>query len=140
MKKIECREVFGVSYWKIPWKYDLCSAYEYRNTAFARINTVVKTKWYEIDRDSIVIFENYAWDGPSGPTLDTSNAMRGSLIHDALYQAIRSGDLQMKHRKTADRIFRQILKEDGMSFIRRTLWYWCVRGFGQEHARPPDPD
>ena len=35
MEKIECREVFDISYWKIPWKYDSCSAYAYKNTAFA---------------------------------------------------------------------------------------------------------
>ena len=136
MEKIECREVCGISYWKIPWKYELCSTYEYESAFFAKFNTAAKTEWYEIDQDSIVISENYAWDGPSGPTLDTSNAMRGSLIHDALYQAIRTGDLLMKHRKIADKIFRQVLKEDGMNVFRRNLWYWCVRRFGAKHAKP----
>ncbi len=138
MEKIECREVYGISYWKIPWKYELCSTYDYESPAFAKFDANVKKEWYEIGQDSMVISENYAWDGPSGPTLDTSNAMRGSLIHDALYQAIRTGDLLMKHRKIADKIFRQVLKEDGMNLIRRNLWYWCVRRFGEKHARPPD--
>ncbi len=31
----------------------------------------------------------YAWDGPSGPTIDTRDFMRGSLVHDALYQLMR---------------------------------------------------
>ena len=27
------------------------------------------------------IRKGYAWDGPSGPTIDTKNFMRGSLVH-----------------------------------------------------------
>ena len=32
----------------------------------------------------LIIKKGYAWDGPSGPTIDTPNFMRGSLVHDAL--------------------------------------------------------
>ena len=37
----------------------------------------------------LTIRTGYAWDGPSGPTIDTKTFMRGSLEHDALYQLIR---------------------------------------------------
>ena len=37
----------------------------------------------------LTIQPGYAWDGPSGPTWDTPDFMRGSLVHDALYQLIR---------------------------------------------------
>ena len=30
------------------------------------------------------IADGYAWDGPSGPAIDTKNFMRGSLVHDVL--------------------------------------------------------
>jgi len=35
---------------------------------------------------SLCIREGYSWDGPSGPAIDTVDFMRGSLVHDALYQ------------------------------------------------------
>ena len=35
------------------------------------------------------IAAGYAWDGASGPTIDTRNSMIASLVHDALYQLIR---------------------------------------------------
>ncbi|MGH7536144.1 MAG: DUF1353 domain-containing protein, partial [Gemmatimonadales bacterium] len=37
-------------------------------------------------RGYLTVKEGYAWDGPSGPTVDTKDFMRGSLVHDALYQ------------------------------------------------------
>lgn len=67
----------------------------------------------------------YAWDGPSGPTVDTSNFMRGSLVHDALYQLMRSRELDVGWRETADKELVRICGEDGMSGIRR---WWVYRG------------
>jgi hypothetical protein len=51
-----------------------------------------KTKYLEIrDGGLLVILSGYAWDGASGPTIDTDSTMRGSLVHDALYQLMRQG-------------------------------------------------
>lgn len=81
----------------------------------------------------------YRWDGPSGPTIDTRNAMLASLVHDGLYQAIREGwlDQAKKVRKRADKEFRRILKKEGMIFWRRWLWYWGVRLFAANAAKKP---
>lgn len=78
----------------------------------------------------------YRWDGPSGPTLDTSNFMRGALVHDALYQFMREGDLPMSYRKQADQILRRICLEDGMSRIRAAYVYYALRMGGASHAKP----
>lgn len=70
----------------------------------------------------------YAWDGPSGPTIDTLNFMRGSLVHDALYQLIREGHLdEGKHREPADRLLQKMCIEDGMSKLRAWWVYHGVR-------------
>jgi len=46
--------------------------------------------YLKLDGDGQFEFsKGYAWDGPSGSTVDTLNFMRGSLVHDALYQLIR---------------------------------------------------
>jgi hypothetical protein len=81
--------------------------------------------------------EYYAWDGPSGPTLDTKNFMRGSLAHDALYQLMRLSALDnKKYRKSADKILRDICREDGMCSFRAWYVYWGVRIFAQASAHP----
>jgi Protein of unknown function (DUF1353) len=81
--------------------------------------------------------KTYAWDGPSGPTIDTKDFMRGSLVHDALYQLMRLQSLDYeKYRKRADEILRGICLEDGMSKFRAWYVYQAVRIFAGGAARP----
>jgi hypothetical protein len=44
----------------------------------------------------MVIRAGYGWDGPSGPTIDSSFTMQGSLVHDAGYDLIRANLLTMQ--------------------------------------------
>lgn len=86
------------------------------------------------------IKSGYAWDGPSGPTIDTVNFMRGSLVHDALYQLMRERQLNTAtHREKADRLLQKHCKEDGMTSIRAWWVYQGVR-FGGGPAADPDLD
>ncbi|MGD0353462.1 MAG: hypothetical protein ABSB38_08230 [Dehalococcoidia bacterium] len=79
----------------------------------------------------------YAWDGPSGPTIDTRDFMRGSLVHDALYQLMREGVLDYRvHRQRADEILREICLEDGMCKSRACYVYQAVHIFAEGGARP----
>ena len=83
--------------------------------------TPIDTEYIDLDgAGNMTIREGYAWDGPSGPTIDTLSFMRGSLVHDALYQLMRDGYLDHAvYRKAADRALQSICKEDGM-------WAWCA--------------
>ena len=97
-----------------------------------------------IENDFIILTEDgdltmkkgYAWDGPSGPTFDTLNFMRGSLVHDALYQLMREGKLDQNQRKPADQLLREMCKEDGMSSI-RALWVYVGLRIGGGKAADP---
>ena len=123
-----------ISYRKLrKYKYQLLEDYQTTLSLKkdAAIDYVILNK-----NGKILIKENYAWDGPSGPTIDTKNFMRGSLVHDALYQLIREGKLNDKEdRKTADRILRDLCKEDGMSAVRAGIVYKAVRWFGKSAAK-----
>lgn len=83
---------------------------------------------------SLIISSGYAWDGPSGPTVHTSNFMRASLVHDALYQLMREKLLPQQARLQADIELRRICREDGMSRFRSTYVFWAVRLFGASAA------
>lgn len=85
----------------------------------------------------LTIREDYAWDGPSGPTQDTPDSLRASLVHDALYALMREGQLDAaRWRDVADREFYRVLIEDGMETGRARAWYRGVCIFAEPSARP----
>ena len=97
----------------------------------------VSDGWFSLSVEGIARFrKGYSWDGPSGPALDTPNFMRASLVHDGLYQMMREGKLPSSYRKTADKIMRDICREDGMSRFRAWYTYQGVRAFGASRVKP----
>lgn len=86
---------------------------------------------------TLTIKAGYAWDGPSGPTVDTPNFMRGSLVHDALYQLMRDGRLDRgTYKDLADRELQRICIEDGMSKARAWYVYMGVKLGGKSATEP----
>ncbi len=116
------------------YKYQLTRDYEVKIPVHGH---VVTAKYFSLDTDGTMkIKAGYAWDGPSGPTWDTKSFMRGSLVHDALYQMIRLGLLPREYREKADAILRDICIEDGMWKWRAAYVYWAVRRFAAQAAHP----
>ncbi|MFM2120146.1 MAG: hypothetical protein RL722_1614 [Pseudomonadota bacterium] len=100
----------------------------------------IRTDYIELTpQGRLTIRKGYAWDGPSGPTIDTRNFMRGSLVHDALYQLMRERHLNLdQHRQPADRILELMCREDGMWWLRAWWVYLGVHYFGRPAADPSD--
>lgn len=98
----------------------------------------IQTDYVDLTPEGKLIIKNgYAWDGPSGPTFDTPCFMRGSLIHDALYQLMRLEELDRKaYRGKADQILRDVCRDDGMSRFGAWCVYWGVRLFADPSADP----
>lgn len=91
----------------------------------------------ELTRGGLLLIRaGYRLDGPSGPTIDSKNFMAGSLVHDALYQFMREGDLSTSYRKQADQLLRTMCRDDGMWWIRAQWVYVGVRMGGAKSARP----
>jgi hypothetical protein len=110
------------------YKYQLAEAYSTTITLLPERDII--SPYVSLTRDGLIVLrEGYAWDGPSGPTIDTRSAMRGSLVHDALYQLIRLGLLPAARRFDADNVAYQIWVEDGMLKARAKLWRWCLNRF-----------
>jgi len=84
----------------------------------------------------LLIKKGYAWDGASGPTIDTKSCMRGSLVHDALYQLMRLGLIDTSNRDYADELMRKICIEDGMWSIRANVWCTFLDRFAGFAIRP----
>lgn len=78
----------------------------------------------------------FMWDGPSGPTIDTPDSLLGSAAHDAFYKMFRLGVLDLKWRREADKLLRELCVSQGMSEERAELWYIGVREFAGDCAEP----
>ncbi len=118
------------------YKYQLIE--EYRIAVAVRPEGPFQTTYIDLDADgNMRVKMGYAWDGPSGPSFDTKNFMRGSLVHDALYQLMRDHGLASERwRATADLELKRICLEDGMSRLRARLVHWVVNKFGEPSASP----
>ena len=121
-------------------KYENIARYKYRLTEPLSLERSIigisarndyVTIW---DDGRLILQSGYAWDGPSGPTIDTADSMRASAGHDALYQLISLGVIPADRRILADRDLRRWCIEDGMPAIRADAWYHAVRCFGGLHT------
>ncbi len=119
--------------YKSGYKYQLVDGFSIK--ADIHTGETISTKHITLNQNGILIIRaGYAWDGPSGPAFDTLNFMRASLVHDALYQLLRSGKLSTIWRLDADMLMREICLEDGMWRIRAWWCYRAVRRFAAAAA------
>jgi len=83
------------------YKYELMETF----TESLRVSDYVQTEFIELGDTGITIREGYCWNGASGPVIDTKSTMRGSLVHDALYQLMRMGLIGQEYKLLADHTF-----------------------------------
>jgi hypothetical protein len=110
------------------WKYELL---ETEVTAVPHLRGNAATEYFLLSKGFLYIYPHYAWDGPSGPTVDTKTFMRGSLVHDAICQLCEQGLIDKKYRKVGDELLRKICLEDGMSKFRAWYVYNAVRMYSK---------
>lgn len=82
------------------------------------------------------IWAGYAWNGASGPTIDTLDSMITSLVHDLGYQLIRLGLIDPSYKTYFDKLLVVIGIEDGMLVLRVEGWKVAVELFGGSSCRP----
>ncbi len=128
--KIHYKDVKG------KYKYELTQPYIITTGIFPEDDYI--SKYICLGKGSLLHMEiGYRWDGPSGfITIATENFMRGSLIHDAIYQLMREEIISQRYRLIADKMLQRICKQDGMSSFRAWYVYKFVRLFGAKYARP----
>ena len=85
----------------------------------------------------LTIKKGYSWNGATGD-IDTDTIIRGSCVHDCLYQMLRERLLRKGLRKRVDQVFIAICKEDGMCWLRQQWVYAGVRSFGGFFIKPKD--
>lgn len=96
---------------------------------------LVSTRFITIGKGGrVVIKVGYAWDGASGPTIDTLSSMRCSLVHDVLYQLMRMGMIHENFRGMADELLCEIGQKDKMWVWRVHAWHKILEWAGKSSA------
>lgn len=114
------------------YKYTLADSFPYETGI--EVEFPSNTRYLEIDSAGhLLIKAGYAWDGATGFP-DIKTIMKGSLVHDALYQLLREGVLKPADRNRADRILEEICIESGMSRWLADKVYRAVNLLGAKAA------
>jgi hypothetical protein len=81
----------------------------------------VESNFYNFKNYNLKILSGYKWDGCSGPSIDTSfenlgdivykfgDNMVAGIVHDCLYQMLRTGELKQCYKKAADHELRRLM-------------------------------
>lgn len=98
----------------------------------------VDTQFIALDlQGNLTVKSGYAWDGVSGPVIDTDYNLRASLVHDALYQLMRQRYLSVRNdRDKADKLFKKMCKEDGVLSVVAQTYYEVLKKLGKPNADP----
>jgi hypothetical protein len=101
--------------------------------------------WVRLSAEGVLtVQKGYCWDGASGWTFDTPSTMRASLVHDALYQLMREGELPQDFRLPADICLKRIMLTDYRGSwpkwhaARVEAWVWILQRFGGPSAALED--
>ena len=101
----------------------------------------ITTQFFILYTDGrLIIHRGYAWDGPSGPTIDTASFMRSSAVHDALFQMLREVLIPARDWRVvfdlANTELRRLSKIDGMLWPRYHFVKTALDIAGAKHAKP----
>jgi hypothetical protein len=120
--KYQLAEDYSIQLELLPEDIDLCN---------------LESTYLILTADGILTIKaGYAWDGPSGPTYDTDSFMRGSLVHDALYQLMREEVIPSSYKKYADSLLKTHCLEDRMYSGLANLVYFFISRFGLQYVLP----
>lgn len=132
-------------YYKSGYKYQTSRLFVCRTGILP--DSDIHTEYISLLTDgTLIVQKGYAWDGPSGPTIDTPDTMAASLMHDAGYQLIREGYLEDCYRAHFDNLLKSTIKQDAEMYsepiqslakLRADYFYEGVRIFGDKYAHEP---
>ena len=111
--------------------------YQLQKTFSLKINiypaSKISTDYIGLEKNGILtVYKGYAWDGPSGPAIDFKSYMRGSLVHDVLYQLMREKLIDYSNKEYADRLFEKMICEDGIFKSAAKVSYFALKIFGRQ--------
>ena len=97
----------------------------------------IRTKFVNLSPAGLLLLkEGFAWDGPSGPAMDTPASMYGSAPHDGTYRLMRFRLIARDQQKLADDDYKRFCLEAGMWEFRAWMHFNALRSFGGASTDP----
>lgn len=118
--------------------YNYQLAQDYSHQTNLKPAEAIKTDFIDLDRQGLLLVRSgYAWDGTSGPVIDTDANLRASLVHDALYQLMRMRKLTAKqHKDKSDKLFKKMCRKDGVASALAHIYYQTLKKLGKPSTDP----
>ncbi len=114
-------------------KFKYRAGYKYQLAETVSIQTPItgvriKEEFFDLQENGVLTaYSGYAWDGASGPTIDTDDSMGPSLVHDVFCQAQRARQLDYeKYHAIVDAFFGRMCRDCGMWKVRAGAWHSAV--------------
>lgn len=122
------------------YKYQLAEDFRIKTPI---VGESIRHDYFQLSKNgNLLVKKGYAWDGASGPTIDTKDSMEPSLVHDVFCQMMRTELLSFnKWQDTVNSFFREHCKACGMNSFRAWYWYQAVEmtNAGQPTGVEPYP-
>lgn len=77
----------------------------------------------------LLVLTGFEWDFGSGPATDTPEVVIASMAHDAICNMVNDEQLPPEARVVADKFYEDVLKEQGVGWIRRKIHYLILKLF-----------
>ena len=118
-----------IEYLYKPTKYRLNAEYK----EFTGITGYeAETPLIKLTKDGeLTVRYGYGFD-PSGPTIDTPSAIRGSCEHDAFYELMRLRLIPISELDRINDRLEYVCKEDGMFELRAEMWDFFLDAVGKK--------
>jgi len=125
-----------MKYIKRLFKYELAA--DFAIQIQIRPEQTIEHEFFHLSATGLLLIRRgYRWDGPSGPTYDSTGLMIGSLIHDVGYQMTREGHFDIREDRAAwDKVYRETIIAHGINPIRAWGHWYALSKFGWSSALP----
>lgn len=115
------------------YKYWICEDFVYKTNIRPKKDLVADFVALRTD-GWLLIEKGFAYDGPSGCTIDTDTNMRAALVHDAVYYLLRQCEYDQDVKDQSDQELHNLMIKDGAYGWRARIYRWAVSKFGKSSA------
>jgi len=108
----------------------------FRDYVYLRsVKRVAKVEGALLVTGELIVYAGTEYDFGSGPAVDTPAVVIASLAHDMICHLTNARAIPWACRAMGDRMYREMMRQNGAGFVRRWGHWLGVRGYSELIAR-----